>query len=117
MLASEIDQALTLVPIDGWKPPVLLTQAIDGNGVAELWDTIGAHRAALAEGDALDARRRDGMRRRLRVLALERMARDLDAAIDDAALDALAARVVARAVDPSAAADTLTAATRMETQG
>jgi LAO/AO transport system kinase len=117
VLASEIDQALTLVPIDGWKPPVLLTQAIDGDGVVELWGAINDHRAALAEGDALDARRRDGMRRRLRVLALERMARDLDAAIDDAALDALAARVVAREVDPSAAADTMTAATRKEADG
>lgn len=117
VLAGEIDQALTLVPIDGWKPPVLLTQAIDGDGVTELWDAIGAHRASLAAGDALDARRRDGMRRRLRVLALERMARDLDAAIDDAALDALAARVVSRDIDPSAAADTMTAATRKETHG
>lgn len=117
VLASEIDQALTLVPTEGWRPPVLLTQAIDGDGVAELWDAIGAHRAALAEGDALSARQRDGMRRRLRALALERMARDLDAAIDDATLDDLAARVVAREVDPSAAADTMTAATRKETHG
>jgi LAO/AO transport system kinase len=115
VLASEIEQALTLVPIDGWKPPVLLTQAIDGDGVVELWHAITEHRAALAEGDALDVRRRDGMRRRLRVLALERMARDLDAAIDDAALDALAAQVVSREVDPSAAADTMIAETRKET--
>ena len=39
------------------------------------------------------------------------------AAIDEAALDALAARVVAREIDPSAAADTMTAAARRRGAG
>jgi putative protein kinase ArgK-like GTPase of G3E family len=85
-----------------------MTQAIDGNGIAEMWEGIESHRAALAEGDALADRRRDGMRRRLRALAMERMAREMDARIDEAALDSLVTRVVARELDPSAAADTMT---------
>ena len=109
ILASEIETALSLVPSDDWRPPVLMTQAIDGNGVAEMWEGIESHRAALAEGDALADRRRDGMRRRLRALAMERMAREMDARIDDAALDSLVTRVVARELDPSAAADSMTA--------
>jgi hypothetical protein len=48
------------------------------------------------------------MRRRLRALAMERMAREMDARIDEAALDSLVTRVVARELDPSAAADTMT---------
>ena len=108
ILAGEIETALSLVPSDDWRPPVLMTQAIDGNGIAEMWEGIESHRAALAEGDALADRRRDGMRRRLRALAMERMAREMDARIDDAALDSLVTRVVARELDPSAAADTMT---------
>ena len=108
ILAGEIETALSLVPSDDWRPPVLMTQAIDGNGIAEMWEGIESHRAVLAEGDALADRRRDGMRRRLRALAMERMAREMDARIDDAALDSLVTRVVARELDPSAAADTMT---------
>ena len=107
ILAGEIETALSLVPSDDWRPPVLMTQAIDGNGIAEMWEGIESHRAALAEGDALADRRRDGMRRRLRALAMERMAREMDARIDEAALDSLVTRVVARELDPSAAADTM----------
>ena len=117
VLAGEIDQALTLIPHEGWKAPVLLTTAIDGEGVEALWQAVQDHRAALAQGDAMDARRREGMRRRLRTLALEHLARELDAAIDEAALDELAARVVARDIDPSAAADTMTEAARRRGSG
>ncbi len=108
ILASDIDQALTLVPIEGWKPPVLLTQATNDVGVSEVWDAVREHRAALEANGTMDARRHDGMRRRLRALAIERMARRLDAMVDADALDAMAARVLAREIGPSAAADSMT---------
>jgi LAO/AO transport system kinase len=41
-----------------WRPPVLLTSALEGRGIAELWATVEAHRAALEEAGALAARRR-----------------------------------------------------------
>lgn len=105
ILAGEVESALSLVPSDGWRPPVILTRAIDGQGVADAWDAVERHRAALGESGEAGARRRDGVRRHLRSLALERIARDLEKRTDEAVLDALVERVVAREIDPSAAVD------------
>ena len=107
ILAGEVESALTLIPTDGWIPPVVLTQALDGTGVAAAWDAVERHRAALRGSGGAAARERDGVRRHLVSLALERMARDLNARTDAAVLDALVARVVAREIDPSAAVDTI----------
>lgn len=107
ILAGEVESALTLVPTDGWVPPVILTQAIEGRGVEEAWDAVLRHRADLASGTRGVERSRDGMRRQLRSLALERLVRDLDAHTDAATLDALADRVMAREIDPSTAVDTI----------
>jgi len=107
VLAGEVESALTLVPPDGWVPPVILTQALDGQGVADAWDAVERHRADLAATGTAGARARDGVRRHLRSLALERMARNLAARSDAQALDALVERVVAREIDPSTAVDTI----------
>lgn len=107
VLAGEVESALTLVPPDGWVPPVILTQALDGQGVADAWDAVERHRDDLAVTGTAGARARDGVRRHLRSLALERMARDLAARSDAQALDALVERVVAREIDPSTAVDTI----------
>jgi LAO/AO transport system kinase len=44
--ALEMNLSLNSVPQD-WRPPVLKTVALTGEGVAELADTIGAHRTYL----------------------------------------------------------------------
>lgn len=43
----------------GWTPPVLTCSGLEDDGVAEVWDAVGAHRAALEEAGALTARRAD----------------------------------------------------------
>jgi LAO/AO transport system kinase len=40
-----------------WAPEVLLTSAIEGRGIAEVWAAVGRQRAALAEAGDLDRRR------------------------------------------------------------
>ncbi len=107
ILVGEVEGALSLVPTEGWRPPVLMTQALNGFGVGDLWDAVEGHRADLAASGGRDARRRDGMRRRLRTLARERLVRDLDARTDVAQVDALADRVLALEIDPSVAVDTM----------
>ncbi|MBM3634316.1 MAG: methylmalonyl Co-A mutase-associated GTPase MeaB [Actinobacteria bacterium] len=107
VLAGEVESALTLVPTDGWLPPVVLTQALDEQGVDDAWGAVERHRANLAASGLANARARDGMRRNLRSLALERLARDLVERADDAALDALASRVIAREIDPATAVDSI----------
>jgi LAO/AO transport system kinase len=57
--ASDYAHALHLVrrKLPAWEPRVLQASALEGRGVAEVWEAVGAHRQALAEGGDLDRRR------------------------------------------------------------
>ncbi|MBL6634282.1 MAG: methylmalonyl Co-A mutase-associated GTPase MeaB [Thermoleophilia bacterium] len=114
ILAGEVESALTLVPPDGWVPSVILTQALEGQGVEEAWAAVERHQENLRQSGRADERARDGMRRHLTSLALERLARDLAERIDDARLDALADQVVGRQVDPATAVDSILGTTTSE---
>ena len=62
-LAAAVTGMLQMADLsDGWNPPVLLTQAYANVGVAELWDSIKAHRDYQTEAGEL-ARRRAERRR------------------------------------------------------
>ncbi|WP_454790048.1 methylmalonyl Co-A mutase-associated GTPase MeaB [Mycolicibacterium lutetiense] len=41
-----------------WRPPVLTMSAIEGHGLAELWETVLKHRQVLTEAGEFEARRR-----------------------------------------------------------
>lgn len=41
-----------------WRPPVLTMSAIEGHGLAELWETVLRHREVLTEAGEFEARRR-----------------------------------------------------------
>ncbi|MGO9385793.1 MAG: methylmalonyl Co-A mutase-associated GTPase MeaB [Mycobacterium sp.] len=41
-----------------WRPPVLTMSAVNGTGLAELWDAIERHRRVLTDAGEFDARRR-----------------------------------------------------------
>jgi LAO/AO transport system kinase len=105
-LVSELTNALTLVPGGPWEPPIVRVTALDGGGVAELWSQVEAHRGFLGSEGRLEARRREGLRRQLVALALDRLARRVEAAGDDV-LPGLIDDVMARRVDPSGAVDRL----------
>lgn len=48
-----------LYPRDAlWRPPVLTMSALEGTGLAELWDAVQHHRAVLTEAGEFEARRR-----------------------------------------------------------
>ena len=110
LLRAELDATMSLVPPGPWEVPIVATRAHEGAGVAELWDGVTTHRAFLAEGGRLEERRSSGIRRQLRVLALDRLARRLDGAAGDAAFDELVAAVTARRLDPEGAVDALISA-------
>jgi LAO/AO transport system kinase len=104
---AEIEQALTLVPAPDRDIPIVMTQAINGLGISELWDEVLAHRAFLSESGRMEERRRDGMARQLRALTLDRLARRLDAAGDPSETAGLIDDILARRLDPSSAVDRL----------
>ncbi len=95
-----------------WWPPILRTVAVRSEGIAELVDAFDEH------ADHLDAagRREERLRRRavhtIREIALEQVRRRFASLErdDDPVLDALAAKVAARDLDPYTAADELLAA-------
>jgi LAO/AO transport system kinase len=41
-----------------WRPPVLTMSALTGEGLTELWDTVGEHRRELTDAGEFEARRR-----------------------------------------------------------
>ena len=63
-MLNEVRQVLALGPHDGWTPPIVLTEAVRGEGVEELWEKIAEHRAWLEADGELERRRRAQPRRR-----------------------------------------------------
>ena len=88
-----------------WKVPILRTEAARGEGVAELAEQIGEHRAFIEEQGSLAERRDRNLRSEVIGIATSRMRRRLEAwAADDAETAELLERVVRRELDPATAA-------------
>jgi len=100
-MLSEVRQVLSLGPKDGWRPPVVLTEAVRGEGIEELWAAIGEHRAWLEADGELDERRRRNLAREVFQVASIRARRHLEEAVrDDPELRRLLGDVQARRLDP-----------------
>ncbi|MGH2807486.1 MAG: methylmalonyl Co-A mutase-associated GTPase MeaB [Actinomycetota bacterium] len=91
-----------------WKPPIVETIATKGEGIDDLWAAVEKHRAWQEEKGLLEARRRRRVEREIREIVAERFRRKVDT---DAAelLHSLTDDVLARRIDPYAAADRLIA--------
>jgi LAO/AO transport system kinase len=61
---SEYQHALRLLrpSVPGWTPTVLLTSALSGKGIGDVWDAVGQYRAAVAKGGLFERRRADQAR-------------------------------------------------------
>jgi LAO/AO transport system kinase len=98
--ATDVRQVLALGPEDAPKPPVLLTDALRGTGIPELWDAIVAH----AEAPALEERRRGNLAAEVFAVASARARRHLEAAVaGDPELTRLLEQVQRRELDPLSA--------------
>src|ERR687888_1242682 len=56
-MLNEVRQVLALGPADGWRPPIVLTEAVRGEGLEQLWEKIAEHRAWLEDDGELEGRR------------------------------------------------------------
>jgi LAO/AO transport system kinase len=100
-MLNEVRQVLTLGPHDGWRPPIVLTEAMRGEGVATLWDKVAEHRAWLEVDGALERRRRANLATEVFQVASARARRHLELAVrDDPELRRLLDDVQARRLDP-----------------
>ncbi len=100
-MARELRSVLALDGDRAWTPPVLLTEAERGQGVAELWQTVEEHRAFLEREGLLDRRRGEHLTTEVLNLAVERAKSRLEeAARSDPELLRLLDQVRSRTLDP-----------------
>ena len=84
-----------------WNPPIVLTEAVRGEHVPELWEKVEEHRAFLEQSGQLEERRRANLAREVFAVAASRASRHLQQAVaDDDELRRLLAEVQARELDP-----------------
>jgi LAO/AO transport system kinase len=57
-MLQEVRGVLALSPTREWDPPIVLTEAIAGGGIDDLWDAVQRHRAYLGQDGRLTERRR-----------------------------------------------------------
>jgi LAO/AO transport system kinase len=107
-MVREIRGVLSLGPQEGWRVPILRTEASKGEGIDELAEQIAAHRAHIEEEGTLAERRRRNLMNEVLGLAAARLRRRLDESVrDDDEVQALLDEVVARRLDPASAATKL----------
>jgi LAO/AO transport system kinase len=84
-----------------WKTPIVLTEALRGEHVPELWERIQKHRAHLEAEGQLEERRRKNLAGEVFAVASTRAKEHLEHAVaDDPELRRLLAEVQSRQLDP-----------------
>ena len=100
-MLNEVRSILSLDRERAWQPPIVLTEAVRGEKVAELWDAIADHRAFLERDGELDARRRRNLAAEVFAVASSRAKTHLEHAVaDDPELRRLLEAVQTRQLDP-----------------
>ena len=108
-VAKDLRSMLSLAPraAGAWRVPIVSTVAQTGQGVDEVVEAVGKHRAWLAKTGELDRRRRRRARDEIEAIALTSLRERFADISGDVRLDALAESVVAAELDPYSAADRL----------
>jgi LAO/AO transport system kinase len=104
-MVREVRGVLSLGPQEGWRVPIVKTEASRGEGVEELAEKIGEHREFIDEQGTLAERRKRNLMNEVVALAAGRLRRELEANVrDDPAVQQLLDEVSARRLDPASAA-------------
>jgi LAO/AO transport system kinase len=107
-MVREIRGVLSLAPQEGWRVPIIKTEAARGEGVEKLVEKLDAHRAYVEAEGTLSERRRRNLRNEVLALAATRLRRRLEEGLEqDADFARLLDEVVARRLDPASAATQL----------
>jgi LAO/AO transport system kinase len=104
-MVREIRGALSLGPQEGWRVPIVRTEAARGEGVDELAERIAEHGEYIRAEGLLEERRRRNLMNEVLALATFRLRRRLERSVrDDEGVRELLDEVVARRLDPASAA-------------
>ena len=100
-MLNEVRSILTLDKERIWKTPIVLTEAVKDEGVADLWAKAEEHRAFLGEEGLLEERRRKNLAGEVYAVASARAKSHLQRAVeDDPELRRLLDEVQQRELDP-----------------
>jgi LAO/AO transport system kinase len=100
-MVNEVRSILTLDTEEGWQPPIVLTEAVKGEGIDELWSKIEEHRAYLQDNGLLAERRARNLAAEVFAVASARAKGHLEQAVgDDPELRRLLDAVQRRELDP-----------------
>jgi GTPase len=103
-MLNEVRSILSLDRERDWRPPIVLTEAVAGEGVPELWEQIEAHRSHLDEGGRLAERRRQNLAGEVFAVASARAKSHLEQTVaDDPELQRVLDEVQRRELDPLSA--------------
>jgi LAO/AO transport system kinase len=106
-MVREIRGVLSLAPTvkGGWRVPIIKTEAVRGEGVADLVQKLDEHRAHIEAEGTLSDRRRRNLRNEVLAICTSRLRARLEEVLgeDDRFTDLLD-EVVARRLDPATAA-------------
>ena len=107
-MVQEVRSIVALDPVRERRPAILLTEALRGEGVTELWDALEERRRELHERGELDARRQRNLSGEVEALAVARLRRLVRRAMtEDPATRELVEGVRRREVDPLTAVGAL----------
>ncbi|MBU4194553.1 MAG: methylmalonyl Co-A mutase-associated GTPase MeaB [Actinobacteria bacterium] len=91
---------------EAWKPPVITTMALAGEGIDELAAAISAHRGFLVESGLLEEKTVQRMRAELLEILNLKVSRAAENALEEEGVGAeLVRRMADREIDPHSAAD------------
>ena len=105
----DLEMMLDLSAHSDWRPKIVQTVATRGEGVDELWDAIGEHRAFQELEGRLERQREQRLRDELRSIVTARLTAVAADACSGDRFEALLAAVAHREMDPHAAATALLA--------
>jgi LAO/AO transport system kinase len=109
-MLNEVRSILSIGAEQDWTPPIVLTEALQGEGVAELWAAVGDHRSYLEDSGLLAERRAEHLAGEVFAVASARASAHLERAVaDDPELARLLDEVKGRRLDPLSAVEAIMA--------
>jgi LAO/AO transport system kinase len=100
-MVNEVRSILSLDRDRAWRPPIVMTDALSGEGVGDLWARIDEHRGHLESEGLLAGRRAENLAGEVFAVASARAKTHLERAVaDDAELRRLLDDVKSRKLDP-----------------
>ncbi|HEX2030545.1 MAG TPA: methylmalonyl Co-A mutase-associated GTPase MeaB [Actinomycetota bacterium] len=103
----DLEAMIRMGPELEWRPPVIRTSTVNGQGIDDLWEAVESHRKHLESTGTLERRRRQRLLREVEEIVSVRLRRRAAALLEEGALDELADDLAARRVDPYRATDIL----------